>query len=100
MSFKIIFQPLVLLLLFPLIAASYLGSLHPDPLQYQRLVRKLNYLTQTRPNLSFDVQFLSRFITQSYQLRWTAALHTLGYVMGTFDHGLFFNNSAIPQTSN
>ena len=33
-----------------------------DPGRYQRLVGKLNYLTITRPNISFPVSVVSQFL--------------------------------------
>ena len=34
----------------------------PDPKRYRRLVGKLNYLTITRPNISFLVSVVSQFL--------------------------------------
>jgi len=33
-----------------------------DPEQYRRLVEKLNYLTITRPNISFAINVVSQFL--------------------------------------
>ena len=37
-----------------------------DPRRYQRLVRKLNYLTITRPDISFSVNVVSQFLQSPY----------------------------------
>ena len=44
-----------------------------------RLIGKLIYLTVTRPDITFAVGVLSRYIQSLYQLHWTAACRILRY---------------------
>jgi len=44
------------------------------------LIGKLIYLTVTRPDITFAVGVLSRFIHQPIKVLWTAALRTLAYI--------------------
>ncbi|XP_076916122.1 putative mitochondrial protein AtMg00240 [Bidens hawaiensis] len=69
------------------------GPAIDDPLRCRKHVGKLNYLTHTRPDFAFDVQFLSQFMQDARLPHWTAALHTFSYVKGTLSQGLFFNNN-------
>ena len=39
-----------------------LGQPLQDPGRYRRLVRRLNYLTITRPNISFPMSLVSQFL--------------------------------------
>lgn len=64
-----------------------------DPTTYCQLVGKLIYLTNTRPNLSFAVGLVSRFMSQPQQAHWDAAIHILKYISGTMDLGIFFQRS-------
>jgi hypothetical protein len=41
------------------------GEPHPNPGRYRRLVDKLNYLTMTRPNISFVVSVVSQYLNSS-----------------------------------
>lgn len=57
------------------------------------LVGKLNFLTHTRPDFSFVVQYLSQFHQKPWQAHMKAALHLLRYLKGPSDVGVFFSNS-------
>ena len=59
------------------------GELLPDPTIYMALVGKLNFLTNTRPDLSFSVQYLSQFLQNPRTGHLQALAHTLSYIQGT-----------------
>lgn len=61
-----------------------------DPESYKRLIRKLIYLTTTRPDLSNAVQQLSQFMTKPTTTHYDAAIRVLRYVKNSPALGLFF----------
>ena len=51
-----------------------------DPGRYRRLIGKLIYLTVTRPNITFAIGVLSRFMHQPRETHWLAAMRVLAYI--------------------
>ena len=48
-----------------------------DPERYRRLVDKLNYLTITRPDISFPVSVVSQFLQSPCDSHWDAVIRIL-----------------------
>ena len=69
-----------------------------DPGRYQQLVGKLNYLTITRPDISFYVSIVSQFLQSPCDGHWNAAIHILCYVKGTLGQGVLYKNRGYTQT--
>ncbi|XP_019258281.1 PREDICTED: uncharacterized protein LOC109236540 [Nicotiana attenuata] len=63
------------------------------PELYRSLIGKLNFLTHTRPDISYAVQHLSQFMQSPCLPHMSAGLHLLRYLKGTSEHGIFFNAS-------
>ena len=64
------------------------SSPYPDPTLYRCLSGALQYLTFTRPDISYAVQQVCLFIHDP-RVAHMAALHrVLRYIKGTLDHGL------------
>jgi hypothetical protein len=59
------------------------GDLLSDPSMYRQLVGSLNYLTITRPGISFTVQQVCQFMQALCQTHLAAVCHLLRYLKGT-----------------
>ncbi len=66
------------------------GDLLSDPLLYRQLVGSLNYLTITRPDISFAVQQVSQFMHSPRHLHLAAVRRIIRYLRGSPGRGLFF----------
>ena len=61
-----------------------------DPERYRRLIEKLIYLTVTRPDITFDIGVLSRFMHQPREAHWTTTLRIMVYVKSSPGKGLLY----------
>ncbi|KAG7578912.1 Integrase catalytic core [Arabidopsis thaliana x Arabidopsis arenosa] len=64
------------------------GPVLADPESYRRLVGRLIYLIATRPDLTYAVHILSRFMQTPRQEHWLAALKVVRYLKGTLGQGI------------
>ncbi|KAL8151262.1 hypothetical protein V2J09_021070 [Rumex salicifolius] len=64
-----------------------------DATPYRRLIGKLNFITQSKPNISFVVQHLIQFMHSPTPQHYKAAMHTLLFLKGTMNFGLLLNNT-------
>lgn len=61
-----------------------------DATMYRSLVGSLRYLVHTRPDISFAVGYVSRFMEEPRQEHLAAVKHLLRYVAGTIDLGVIY----------
>lgn len=59
-----------------------------DSTLYRRLVGALQYLTWTRPDISFSVNKLSQFMQSPTAQHWDALKCLLRYLKSTYDYGV------------
>ncbi|GKV26434.1 hypothetical protein SLEP1_g35734 [Rubroshorea leprosula] len=65
-----------------------------DAIAYRKLVGSLQYLSSTRPDISFVVNKLSQYMHCPTELHWQAVKHILRYLKGTMFHGLLIRSSS------
>jgi hypothetical protein len=61
-----------------------------DATEYRSLICSLRYLLHTMPDLTFSVNYLSRFMEEPKQEHYVAVKRLLCYVAGTVDYGLMY----------
>ena len=64
---------------------------------YRRIVGKLQWMTYTRPDLSFATKELARSLQQPTYLDMKKMKHTLRYLQGTKDYKFILHPTTIPQ---
>ena len=69
------------------------GSPSTDPTTYRRVIGALQYLSLTRPDISFPVNKLAQFLHQPTNLHWIATKRILRYLKGTPHHGILLQRS-------
>jgi histone deacetylase 1/2 len=70
-----------------------------DSFRYRSIVGGLQYLTLTRPDLSFAVNKVCQFLSQPTDVHWEAVKRILRYVKGTLDMGLRIRKSPSTDVS-
>ncbi|CAL0306555.1 unnamed protein product [Lupinus luteus] len=75
------------------------GIVLQDPTSYRRLIRKLLYLTRTRPDISFSMGYLSQFLAYLTDEHYKATTQILRYLKSCPAQGIFFpsNNDTTLQ---
>ena len=64
-----------------------------DSFRYRSVVGGLQYLTLTRPDISFAVNKVCQFLSQPTDAHWEAVKRILRYVKGTLHTGLKFRKA-------
>lgn len=58
-----------------------------DPAFYRSIVGSLQYLTFTRPDICFAVNFVFQYMQEPIDYHFNLVKHMLRYIKGTLDHG-------------
>ncbi|KAK9062637.1 hypothetical protein SSX86_019825 [Deinandra increscens subsp. villosa] len=70
------------------------GEPYPDPTFYRSIIGALQYLTITRPDISYSVNQLSQFLKTPTQDHFSHVKRLLRYIKGTIHYGLTFTKQA------
>ncbi|KAL5737920.1 hypothetical protein ACOSP7_030681 [Xanthoceras sorbifolium] len=70
------------------------SELFKDPGRYRRLVRRLMYLTVSRPNITYSVYILYWFMHQPRKDHWEVALRVVRYLKSAPGQGIFISSTS------
>jgi hypothetical protein len=70
------------------------GSKEVNGTVYRQMVGSLNYLTTTRPDISYYVSVLIQFMVTPHEIHWNATKVVLRYLKGTLDYGIKYTNAS------
>ncbi|KAD3641993.1 hypothetical protein E3N88_31217 [Mikania micrantha] len=70
------------------------SPLFNDPTKYRQMVGALQYVTMTRPDISFAVNKVCQFMHLPTENHWSAVKRILRYLNGTSGHGLLINRDS------
>ena len=68
------------------------GETFEDPERYRRLVRKLNYLMVTRPDIAHSVSVVSQYMSAPTVDHWVTVEHILCYLKRVLGQGILYSN--------
>ncbi|KAJ4767896.1 Gag/pol [Rhynchospora pubera] len=77
--------------------SKYDGEPFHDPKLYRAVVGALQYITITRPDITFPVNKCSQFMHSPTLAHWTAVKRILRYLKGSVSHGLHLKPSTSTQ---
>jgi hypothetical protein len=69
------------------------GSKEVNGIVYRHMVGSLNYLTTTKPEITYYVSVLSQFMEKPLENHWNATKGVLRYLKGTIDYGIKYTVS-------
>lgn len=75
------------------------GSASADGVRYRSMVGGLIYLTHTRPDISFSVGVVSRFMHNPTKHHMGAAKRILRYISGTTEYGMWYDRKSTGNLS-
>ena len=72
------------------------GTAAVDSSEFRRIIGRLQYLSLTRPNISFAVNKLSHFMHKPTTNHWIATKMLLRYLKQTIFHGIQIHKTGLP----
>ncbi|KAM1171421.1 hypothetical protein ACFX2G_022146 [Malus domestica] len=78
---------------------DHIGTLLPDPKEYRSIVGALQYLTWTRPDLSFAVNQVCQFLHCPRDTHFQAVKRILRFLKGSVDQGIWFKKGSLQLTA-
>ena len=72
------------------------GTAAVDSFEFRRIIGRLQYISLTRPNISFAVNKLSQFMHKPTTNHWTTTKRLLRYLKQTIFHGIQIHKDGLP----